>query len=729
MTETNHQKNSRHHQQAKHHARRHPARAGALQNKSENRASENNKKKHTGKTVIGLVERFDVGEYERVEQILADVRELGVTHLRTDISWADWHSPHGAAWYKWLLSRLASAAEVLPYVAYTPSGDPQAYVDFIDHLIETLGDTFSAIELWNQPNSRAEWNRTQDNGWQGFAEMIGSAARGAKQHGKRTVLGGINPLDPGWLRGLLQQGALEAIDIVGIHGFPDGRAAAWDGWDAAVARVQSVLDEFGSPARIWLTETGFSTFQHDELAQMRHFLAAQRAPVDRVYWYGWQDLAPRLPAHSDFHQDERDLHLGIKRADGSPKLLYRIWASEGVQGAAQLAAMQAQAAPEPFTLPTPALKQQAYALVVGGAGFIGSNLARRLLEEGNRVLVFDALTRPGVEQNLRWLQEQYPGQLLIQIGDIRNPFAVEDAVRRATRVYHLAAQVAVTTSIDNPVNDFSVNAQGTLNLLEALRKRCKRIPFLFTSTNKVYGDLADVPLAQDKLCYYPMDDKLRAAGVSEQRPLAFHSPYGCSKGAAEQYVLDYAHAYGLNTTVFRMSCIYGPRQFGTEDQGWVAHFLIRALQKQPITLFGDGKQVRDILFIDDLVNALIVAHEQIDRTAGEAFNVGGGPMRAVSLLELLALIEQLLGEPVNYSFDEWRRGDQKYYVSDTSKLAQRTGWQPRVSVQEGLERLYSWLMTLHSPPMSHAASWAATQQNGSGQPLSHKREGEQIYGG
>jgi CDP-paratose 2-epimerase len=353
---------------------------------------------------------------------------------------------------------------------------------------------------------------------------------------------------------------------------------------------------------------------------------------------------------------------------------------------------------------TPAFRAQEYVLIVGGAGFIGSNLAHRLMEQGKRVLIFDSLARPGVERNLRWLHEQHGDHLSIQIADVRNRRELDQAVRHANSVYHLGAQVAVTTSIANPIHDFEVNAQGTLFLLEALRSQGKKVPLLFTSTNKVYGDLLDVGLSQDATRYYPDEPSIRQHGISEARPLAFHSPYGCSKGAADQYVLDYAHTYGMPSTVFRMSCIYGPRQFGTEDQGWVAHFLIRALQGQPITIYGDGKQVRDILFVDDLVNALQLAHTHIDRMAGQAFNVGGGPNNAISLLELLRLIEQLQGAPVVHSFDEWRRGDQRYYVSNTRKLEQTVGWRTQVSVQDGLARLYSWLLTIHSPVNSQVGA-------------------------
>jgi CDP-paratose 2-epimerase len=331
-------------------------------------------------------------------------------------------------------------------------------------------------------------------------------------------------------------------------------------------------------------------------------------------------------------------------------------------------------------------------LITGGAGFIGSNLAHRLLGAGRRVRILDNVSRPGVEQNLRWLRELHGQHLDVIVGDVRDASAVARAVTGVGQVFHFAAQVAVTTSLQRPQEDFSINAQGTLNVLEAIRSRPAPPPIVMTSTNKVYGALEDLALVAQGQRYLPQHSALRARGVAENRPLDFHSPYGCSKGAAEQYVLDYARSYGLTTSVFRMSCIYGPRQFGTEDQGWVAHFILRALRGEPITLYGDGMQVRDILFVDDLVDAFLLAEQHAPRLSGRAFNMGGGPANAISLLDLLDCIESLRGERPELAFDEWRTGDQRYYVSDTRAFEKATGWQRRISAQEGITRLYSWLV-------------------------------------
>jgi CDP-paratose 2-epimerase len=258
-------------------------------------------------------------------------------------------------------------------------------------------------------------------------------------------------------------------------------------------------------------------------------------------------------------------------------------------------------------------------------------------------------------------------------------------------VFHFAAQVAVTTSLTNAIHDFEVNARGTLNLLEAIRSADAPPPLVFTSTNKVYGALPDVRMRANGDRYEPEDDAIRANGISELRPLDFHSPYGCSKGTADQYVIDYARTFGLPAVVFRMSCIYGPHQFGNEDQGWVAHFLIRALRGQPITLYGDGMQVRDILFVEDLVDAFLLAQAHMPTVGGRAFNIGGGPINTISLIELLDMIRELNGVRPEVRSGAWRPGDQRYYVSDTRAFREATGWSQKVGVREGVSRLYDWL--------------------------------------
>ncbi len=333
------------------------------------------------------------------------------------------------------------------------------------------------------------------------------------------------------------------------------------------------------------------------------------------------------------------------------------------------------------------------ALVTGGAGFIGCNLADRLAREGWQVRVFDALARAGVERNLAWLQERHGARVQPVIADVRDREAVDAAVGDVEAVFHLAAQVAVTTSLLDPRLDFEVNVGGAVNVLEAVRATGREIPVIFASTNKVYGDLGDIALELGDGAYRPVDPVRRMAGVDEQRPLDFHTPYGCSKGAADQYVLDYGRSFGLPTCVLRMSCIYGERQMGGEDQGWVAHFLMRAIAGQPITIFGDGLQVRDILHVDDAVGVYVSVLERIDEVRGRAFNLGGGPRNAVSLRTLIGFIEQVVGRPVPLDFQPWRAGDQRYFVADATEVRRALRLPEPMAWRLGVERLALWLQT------------------------------------
>jgi CDP-paratose 2-epimerase len=325
-------------------------------------------------------------------------------------------------------------------------------------------------------------------------------------------------------------------------------------------------------------------------------------------------------------------------------------------------------------------------LIFGGAGFIGTNLAQHLLERTDATVhVFDNLSRAGVHRNLEWLRKLSAGsgRLRVTFGDVRDARLVERAVDQAGEIYHFAAQVAVTTSIVDPRLDFEVNLGGTFNILDAAR-RCGHSPFLlFSSTNKVYGDLGlGPPMVSQSRYTYP-DHR----GVAESQPLDFHSPYGCSKGAADQYVRDFSEIYGLPAVVFRMSCVAGPRQFGTEDQGWVAHFLYSALQRKPVVIYGDGRQVRDVLCVQDLVRAFEAVRRRLPTTAGETYNVGGGANNTVSLLELIDMIEKQIGYRLEYSLEGGRPGDQLVYSTDYSKICRHTGWKPEIDLQKTLSML------------------------------------------
>jgi CDP-paratose 2-epimerase len=327
-------------------------------------------------------------------------------------------------------------------------------------------------------------------------------------------------------------------------------------------------------------------------------------------------------------------------------------------------------------------------LITGGCGFIGSNTAARFSEIGHQVTLYDNLSRVGADSNLDWLRRNHRVEFIQ--GDVRNLDALCELfrARHFDAVIHLAAQVAVTTSITDPAHDFEVNARGTFNVLEAVRRHSPEAVVLNASTNKVYGKLGSLQPREDVLRY---DLPHLPDGVSESQPLDFHSPYGCSKGAADQYVNDYARVFGLRTVNLRQSCIYGYRQFGIEDQGWVAWFLIAHCVGRDVTIYGDGKQVRDILFIDDLVDAYLAAIEKIEEVRGSSFNIGGGPAKALSLLELLDMIRELSGRPLNHTFSDWRAGDQAVYISDIRLAQRKLGWSPRIGSREGVRRLYDWI--------------------------------------
>ncbi len=663
-----------------------------------------------GRPLFGILEWLRPGEHDRVERLVHELKQIGVSHLRTGISWADWHTEGGRDWYDWLMPRLARDLDVLPCFYYTPPGlgiapqssspprDPKQYADFLDVFITRFGDHFEWVELWNKPNNPQDWDATLDPNWLIFCQMVGGAAHWAQRRGKKTVLGASGPMDAQWVRLMCDRGVMQYIDAVGIHGFPGTFEFWWDGWNAKIARVRNLLLQHKSNAEIWITETGYSTWRHDDREQIAAFLNVMRAPAERVYWYGAHDLEPPQALPGTAYVDEREYHFGLRRRDGSQKLLSRLLSNGGIDAVENSA-----------WLHKPQKKQKSRkrpVLITGGSGFVGCNLADRLCASGQPVLLYDNLSRAGVEQNATWLRETHGDLVQVQVGDIRDPHALASAVQEASFVFHLAGQVAVTTSLETPIHDFEVNARGTLNVLEAIRGCGNPPPIIFTSTNKVYGALGDVELRLRGDRYEPVDDTIRANGVAENQPLDFYSPYGCSKGAADQYIVDYARTFNLPAVVFRMSCIYGPHQFGTEDQGWVAHFLIQAMNRRVITLYGDGKQVRDVLFVEDLVDAFLLAKANMRKLSGQVFNIGGGTQNTTSLLELLDLIGALHGKSPVVQWDSWRPGDQRYYVSDISKFQTATRWLPKVTMQHGVQRLYDWLQQSRRRPNAAIAATA-----------------------
>jgi CDP-paratose 2-epimerase len=331
-------------------------------------------------------------------------------------------------------------------------------------------------------------------------------------------------------------------------------------------------------------------------------------------------------------------------------------------------------------------------LITGGAGFIGSNYAARLLQRGReaKVTIYDNLSRAGAPRNLEWLKESFgPKSFDVIVGDVRDASLIAESARGADVIVHLAGQVAVTTSVTNPREDFEANALGTFNVLEAARLSGRDPVFIYASTNKVYGGMEEVELFEEKTRWRY---KELVNGCPETQPLDFHSPYGNSKGSGDQYTRDYARIYGLRSVVFRQSCIYGTRQFGIEDQGWVAWFVIAAVTGRPITIYGDGKQVRDILWVDDLLDAYDSAIEKIDIARGQVYNMGGGPQNMMSVwAEFGPMLENLLGETIEVARGDWRPGDQRVFYADISMAERELGWKPKIGVEEGVKRLFEWV--------------------------------------
>jgi CDP-paratose 2-epimerase len=328
--------------------------------------------------------------------------------------------------------------------------------------------------------------------------------------------------------------------------------------------------------------------------------------------------------------------------------------------------------------------------ITGGAGFIGSNYVNRLLERGEKVTIYDNLSRAGAPRNLKWLQAKFGARAFNLVnGDVRDAGQLVISAREADIIVHLAGQVAVTTSVIKPREDFEINATGTFNVLEAARLNERNPVFLYSSTNKVYGGMDDVPVIEKDLRW---EYESLPFGAPETQPLDFHSPYGCSKGAGDQYVRDYSRIYGLRSVVLRQSCIYGPRQFGVEDQGWVAWMIIAAQTGRPITIYGDGKQIRDLLHVFDLLDAYDAAIQQIDRIPGEVFNLGGGSENTMSIwTEFGPRLEKLLGGSIPVARGDWRPGDQKVFVADTRKAQRLLGWKPKYNVEKGIQQLFEWV--------------------------------------
>ena len=600
---------------------------------------------------LGFSVELKTGDRAHAERAARRLQSLGVRHVRLQLSAAD-HADGG--WLAWALDRLARDFELLPSVA---SGAGNVAPDGALSRVLHHAATFKFVELRDTCD-------TADV--EPCVLRAGAAMANAAGCGMVIALDGDDIATRMTAYG--QAGLLTLVSAVGLRRLgAAGRLAS----DHALALAQPVVDRYNPALPLWLSAVGRSTWRHEIAEQIEVFRDALSSRAERVYWHTLTD---------DTARDSRDCeaHFGVDDAHG-PKLLGRLL-DGGTRGIEPLLSLTRGAK-------SPAVIGIKPVLVTGGAGFIGANLADRLAADGEHVEIFDALARPGVERNLRWLARRHPSKISFVLGDLRDEAATRQAARSAGVVFHLAGQVAVTTSMVHPTADFEVNARGTVAILETLRQHNPTAPLIFASTNKVYGDLADIELARQGDCYLPKRADYRARGVSETRPLCFHTPYGCSKGTADQYVLDYAHSFGLRTAVLRMSCIYGERQLGTEDQGWVAHFLLRAIAGERVTIYGDGRQVRDILHVGDAVAAYRAAWQGIDRIAGRAYNLGGGPANAVSLLQLIEHIETILGRRVAVEFSAWRPGDQRYFVADTTAARRDLHLPAALGWHAGLQRL------------------------------------------
>lgn len=633
----------------------------------------------------GINEGFTPGEHRCAEQLLDYAWAAGFRDIRLGVTLEQWNSPKARAWFAWLSTKAAERFKVVmalyrlwPHLSHrlAPAWvrEASSYQRFFAEVLEALGERAQWLELADLLGPPA-WPDASLQSAELLSRLAGKSA-------PSICLGGL-VLDARWLALGRQQGLFDSVQALAFQQFSKAE------WASELAAVEPILPAPQVLER-WLTPAPIPFQHHNGIGHLvEEWAGLLSAAVERVYL----NLAA-APAEG------QQQGCGFRTADGKPALLGRLLQCGGYAKVREAAGWGQRGgrsgAPE-------------RELVVGGAGFIGCNVAAQLAAQGHQVLVLDDLSRPGTERNLEWLQRRFPDRIEMLLADIRDRDAVRYAVQRAGRIFHFAAQVAVTTSLKQPFFDHDVNTVGTLNIVEEACRRRYPPGVVFTSTNKVYGDLDDLALQLTAFGYAPVDALLRTHGIDESRPLKFCSPYGCSKGAAEQYVLDYARTLGLPATVLRMSCIYGPRQFGNEDQGWVAHFVRQALTGAPITFYGDGLQVRDVLYIDDLVEAVLAAANHLPAIAGEAFNMGGGPRNVLSLRGLVEQLAVLHPQAPVVHRQDWRPSDQRYYVSNTSKFQRLTGWRPAVGKQEGVQRLYRWMAQelAASRPAPHSAQQQA----------------------
>jgi CDP-paratose 2-epimerase len=487
---------------------------------------------------IGITEWFPKEDYKHVTSTIDDMNSLGLKEIRILISKEEFYSEAAEQWYDWLFRKLSENLKILPCLIIESSSFKIATngfsenghtspEDFLSSIIDRYGNCFDSIEL----QYKLKENVLQHLSASSFLDLynqILKASLKAHELGKRIILGGILPDDAYWLRGKNMQNILQHIDVIGITAFPEMDEVNWKGWKLELEKIEDVLKEQNSLAEVWITDTGYSSWRNDEPNQMSKFLNVLKSSVRRFYWYSLYDLSK----NNELQPQRRNSHFGMKKINGEQKLLFRMLSLYNLSELEKDVILNQ-------TTRLRNISRKKAILITGGAGFIGTNLANRLLNEGKRVIIYDNLSRKGVENNLKWLLSMHP-DLEFMIADVNDVHSLEIAVNEASHVFHFAAQVAVTSSLQLPEHDFRTNSGGTFNLLDIIRLSGNKPSLLFTSTNKVYGDLSGLKLISDKKRYFPVDPEYFKNGIDESYPLNFQSPYGCSKGCADQYVLDYS---------------------------------------------------------------------------------------------------------------------------------------------------------------------------------------------
>lgn len=651
-----------------------------------------------------MVEWLRPGEYERAESVIDDLRIVGCSRLRMEVSWADWHREGVADWYDWLLPRLSREVELLPCFHFTPPSlgvqpaitspprEPKAFADWLDLMITRYGVHFDYLELWNEPNNLSEWDWRCDPDWLVFSEMIGGAAYWAKVCGKRTVLGGMSPIDPNWLRLMARRGVLDNIDVIGIHAFPAQDGVHWRGWPEVIQDVREALASCGCTRPVWISETGYATWRHDDFEQAQWFVRAMDAPAERVYWYGLQDLDGSEATIDGFHVDEREYHFGIKHANGGLKLLYRLLAGGGFSRVRDAVRTVRRVRP----------RAEGAAVVLGGAGFIGTALAGRLARTGVPVRVYDNFSGAASVDNLGRLDGAELTGVEVVAGDLRDTLTLNEILHDASVIYHLGAPVSAQACTEQPMFAYDTICGATVRLMEILAGLAAPPPLLYISTHKAYGRLAPVTLIFRETRCEPADESLRVFGIPEEMALRAEDIYGAARVAAEDLVLAYARQYALPATVLRLSTVYGPHQQPSRDTAWIASLCAHVATGRAMAVFGDARQVRDPLYIEDAVSALLAAQRTMDQLRHRVFNVGGGPQNAVSLLELFELIRSW-GYACDVRWNRARAQDQAWYAADTRRFWSATRWQPETRLTQGLRKtLDSWAIGL-PPPLAVGA--------------------------